>query len=161
MRADFQIDGFGFAFCTVGGLDATDAVISLIKRINRPDINIILLSGTVIALFNVIDLHEVYRVIKKPIIAISYEPSEGIDEYLLQMPDGQKRIEILRKNGPRVKIILKNGLDVYIRPIGVDILTSINVLNHFIINGRYPEPIRTSKLLARSLYYFLLNSNLM
>ena len=45
MRKDLRIDGFVFSTVTVGGMDATDAVIGMVEELNRKDINLILLSG--------------------------------------------------------------------------------------------------------------------
>lgn len=155
MRGDFFIDGFGFIFITLGGLDATEKIIKLVKYINRPDVSFIMLSGTVIALYNVVDLHKLYEEIKLPIIAISYEESKGIDKYLLERPQGEERLRIHKRNGPRLMVKLKNGLDIYIRPIGLDKDTAVKLINRFTIHGRYPEPIRVAKSLSRSILQFL------
>ncbi len=155
MRGDFLIDGFGFTFVTLGGMDATEKIIKLVKQINRPDISFLMLSGTVIALYNVVDLHSVYEAVRLPIIAISYEESEGIDRYLLERPRGEERLRIHRRNGPRLRLKLKNGLDIYVRPIGVDADLALRVLNKFTIHGRYPEPIRVAKTLSRSILFYL------
>lgn len=55
MRKDLRIDGFCCGKVTVGGMDATSAVISMVQSLERRDLNVILLSGCVIAWFNVID----------------------------------------------------------------------------------------------------------
>ena len=55
MRKDLRIDGFSFGRVTVGGMDATDAILRMIRVLDRRDINVVLLSGCVIAWFNVID----------------------------------------------------------------------------------------------------------
>ena len=154
MRGDFLIDGFAFNFVTLKGMDATDKVIEMVMELNRPDISVLMLSGTVISLYNVVDLHKIHEEIKIPIVALSYEESEGIDKYLLEFSDGEKRLEIHRKNGPRIPIILKNGLKIFIRPIGLNLDSAIQVVNRFVLHGRYPEPIRVAKSLARSLLIF-------
>ena len=38
MRADRVVDGFAFGSCTVGGTDATDAVVALWDRLDREDV---------------------------------------------------------------------------------------------------------------------------
>lgn len=155
MRADLQIDGFGFSFCTVGGLDATDAVISIYNQLGRPDVRVVVLSGTIISLYNIIDLNKLYECIRTPIIAVSYEESAGIEEFLRDLSEAEKRIEIYQKNGPRVPVRLKNGYMLYIRPVGITIANATEILNLFAIHGRYIEPLRVSRLLARSLFRFL------
>ena len=55
MRKDLRIDGFSFGNVTVGGMDATDSILGMVRWLNRRDINVIMLSGCVIAWFNVVD----------------------------------------------------------------------------------------------------------
>ncbi len=155
MRGDFFIDGFSFTLVSLGGIDATDRIIYMIKKLNRPDVSFILLNGTVIALYNVIDLHRLYVETGLPLIALSYEESEGIDKYLRDRPMGEKRIKIHKRNGPRLMVKLKNGLDVFIRPIGMSVETALYLLNKFTIHGRYPEPIRVAKNLSRAILFFM------
>ena len=53
MRRDLRIDGFAVEEATVGGSDATDSVLRLVRSLGRDDIS--LASGSVIAWFNVIE----------------------------------------------------------------------------------------------------------
>lgn len=151
MRGDLIVDGFCFTYVTLGGMDATKNIVKMIKRLSRPDLSAVLLSGTVIALYNVVDLEQIHDTIKLPIIALTYDESKGIDKALLRLSDGKKRLEIHKKNRQRIPIILKNGLKVFIRPWGLTLDEAILFLNKFTIHGRYPEPIRVAKILARSI----------
>ncbi|MEM2222827.1 MAG: DUF99 family protein, partial [Candidatus Korarchaeota archaeon] len=81
--------------------------------------------------------------------------SSGIEKFLVDLPDAEKRIEIYRRNGPRIPVRLRSGYIVYIRPVGITITNATNILNLFAIHGRYIEPLRVSRLLARSLFRFL------
>ncbi|MHA1590782.1 MAG: endonuclease dU [Candidatus Njordarchaeales archaeon] len=157
VRGDLQVDGFAFNFITVRGLDATEKIIELYRMMSRPDISIIMLSGTVIALYNVIDLNKLYDDIKKPIIAVTYEESKGIERFLLELPDGEERVRIHHRNGPRIPILLKNSFRVFIRPVGISIDEAVYVLNRFTIHGRYPEPVRLARILARALLSYIFN----
>jgi endonuclease V-like protein UPF0215 family len=49
MRKDLRIDGFTFGRVTVGGMDATDTILGMVQALDRRDINVIMLSGCVIA----------------------------------------------------------------------------------------------------------------
>ena len=81
MRADGIVDGFGISNTTVGGMDATESVISLYEGLRRRDINIVFLNGCVISWFNVIDLKEVHKRIELPLVSVTYEESEGLEKY--------------------------------------------------------------------------------
>ncbi|MEM2088818.1 MAG: DUF99 family protein, partial [Thermoproteota archaeon] len=72
MRSDLLIDGFSFTCTTIAGDDATSAVISLYKSLEREDVNLIMISGTVISMYNIVDVKEVFEKTGKPILAITY-----------------------------------------------------------------------------------------
>lgn len=154
-RLDGRIDGFGFATAKIGGLDATRAVKNLLKRLDRPDIKVLLLNGTVIAYYNVIDTRELYQTFQRPIIAITYEKSEGIGKYLMEMDLGEERLKIHRENGERKKIKLRTGKDVFLLPIGISLEKARYIMNSLVSHGKRPEPIRIAKLVAKSAFNLL------
>jgi len=154
MRGDLIIDGFAITTITVGGLDATQGVLKLYNMLGRKDINIIMLNGVIIAWYNVIDLEEVYKRTEIPIIAVTYEESEEkLDKYFKENfpKDYEKRIEIYRRNGEREKILLKTSYTVLVRYLGMRRDEAKGLLNKFTKQGAIPEPLRVSRLLARSL----------
>lgn len=155
-RIDGLIDGISFSMAEVGGLDATMAVKRLVKRMERPDVQFLLLSGTVISYYNVIDLHELSETIQRPILALTYNESPGIEEYLLEMNKGEKRLRIHKANGKRTGITLKTGKQVFIRALGLSKKKSKKILNRLTRHGKRPEPIRLAKLLAYSVFHFLM-----
>lgn len=152
MRADMLVDGFSFSTATVGGLDATQAVLELYQRLGREDINVILLNGCVISWYNVIDLHEVAERTGRPLICVTYEPSPGLEKYFREYfpEDWARRLAIYQRNGPRKKVELRTGHEVFIRPVGLDEEEALRVLNKFTLHGSIPEPLRLARLLARA-----------
>jgi len=152
-RSDGIIDGFVFSRATVGGMDATDKIIEMYKALNRFDINVLMLNGCVISWYNVIDLERIYRELSLPLICVTYEESEGLEKYFLELfpSDCTKRIEIYRRNGPRTPIILRTGHKVYIRFFGMSLEEAKGILNKLTLHGAIPEPLRIARLLARSI----------
>jgi endonuclease V-like protein UPF0215 family len=152
-RSDLIIDGFAVSFPTVGGLDATDKVIEIITDLDREDINVLCISGVVISWYNVIDLNMIYEYTHIPLISLTYEESPGLLDYFKKnFPDDwQVRWEIHKKNGERETVTLKTGYSVFIRPLGIDTKDALKILNKFILEGRYPEPIRVARLIARKI----------
>ena len=152
MRNDLTIDGVTFGFATVGGMDATDAIVKLYNSLEREDVNVLLVSGSVISWFNVIDLNKVSAETGLPLICLTYEESEGIEEYFREYfpQDWETRVRVHRSNGERVKVRLATGYDVFIIPVGLEVDEATRVLNTFTTHGRYPEPVRVARLLARA-----------
>jgi len=153
MRADMKIDGFTFSKATVGGMDATERILEMHRRLGRDDINLLLLNGCVISWYNVIDLHKVAGETGLPLICVTYSESAGLERYFRELfpEDWKRRVEIYRKNKDRVPVKLSTGHVVYIRFIGMRIEEAKGVLNRFTFEGAIPEPLRIARLLARSI----------
>ncbi len=154
MRADRIIDGFTLSTATVGGMDATIKVIEMYRALKRDDINLLMINGCVISWYNVIDLHKVSEETGLPLICVTYEESEGLEKYFMELfpTDFESRIEIYHKNKLRQPIILHNGYTVYIRFVMMNLHEAKGILNKFTLQGAIPEPIRVARLLARSIY---------
>ncbi|RLE72866.1 MAG: DUF99 domain-containing protein [Thermoprotei archaeon] len=152
MRSDLIIDGFTFTYITVGGFDSTERILSMYRNLNRNDINLIMLNGAIIGWYNIVDIYKLYNCIRKPIIVVSYEESEGIEKYIKKYfpQDYKERLELYRKLGEREMIKIKTGYKVYIRYIGIDKKQAIVALNRLTLNGSIPEPLRVAKILAHA-----------
>jgi hypothetical protein len=155
MRADMQVDGFGFSRVTLRGLDATQRVLEIYLGLARRDINLIMLNGCVISLFNLIDLDEVHGATGLPVICVSYEDSPGIEKYLKELPNAERRLEIYHRLGGRDVVELHTGCRVYVRSRGLESYEVRHLLNRFTLQGSVPEPLRVARLLARSLLRWL------
>jgi len=150
MRADLRVDGVAFARATVGGNDATEGVLKIYELLGRSDINAMILSGAVISWFNVIDIQEVFDIIRKPVICLTYEESPGLERYICEyFPDSEEKILRYRRLGQREMVSLKTGYEVYIRALGATPEDARVLLNKFTLDGRIPEPVRVARLAAR------------
>jgi endonuclease V-like protein UPF0215 family len=151
MRMDLRLDGLAYASATVGGDDATEAVLQIYKRLDRADINALLLSGAVISWFNIIDLPRVYEEIQRPLVCLTYEESPGLEKYLREyFPDSVEKLRLYQRLGQREIIRLKTGYEVYIRTLGASVDEARILLNRFTLDGRVPEPVRVARLAARA-----------
>ncbi len=153
MRGDFRIDGFGFCFPTVGGMDATDHLISMFKEIERKDIRFWILGGSIISWFNIVDIVRLHKATGIPVISVSYSESEGLEKYVQEYfpEDGDTRMKKIEELGKRHKITLENGYDLFLVTEGLDIKRAKELVNLFTIDGRVPEPIRVARSLAANL----------
>ena len=124
MSTDLIIDGFVMGHSTVGGDDATDAILEMYKRLDRPDVSFLLISGIVISLYNIIDLKRISEDTGLPVIGVTYEESEGIEDAIKHhFPDSyESKISEYSNLGPREKITLHTSHNLYIRNEGCTIL---------------------------------------
>jgi uncharacterized protein len=155
MRSDLVIDGFGAGTLRVSGSDSTASVLRLYSDLKRNDINSIMISGSVLSLYNVLDIDEIYEEVEIPVIALSFGQS-GSDlaaNIRARFPGriARKKIELLEKLGDAEKIQLKTGYDVFVRTAGISQNTSAKLLDKFTLQGAIPEPIRLARLLAKTM----------
>ncbi len=153
MRRDRLIDGVAVTTITVGGLDATNGVLEIFRTLNRKDISVIMLNGCIISWFNIIDLNTVYEETRVPLICVTYEESEGIEDYIKRyFPDDyEKRLELYYRLGKREIVYLHNKYPVYVRFFGLKKWEVRALLNNFTFSGRQPEPLKVANFIARAI----------
>jgi len=151
MRKDLQVDGFAFATVTVGGMDATGAVLKIITALDRRDINVIMLSGCVIAWFNVMDPLTITNETRIPVICVTYEDSEGLEpDIAAHFPGDEERLAAYHLLGKRLPVTLHNGQKIFIRGWGISLADATRLCSDFTLAGRVPEPLRVARLCARA-----------
>ncbi|MGI0088540.1 MAG: DUF99 family protein [Nitrosotalea sp.] len=152
MRRDFVIDGFVFGKATIEGDDATDTMISMYDKLNRNDISFILISGLIISMYNIVDMTKLWKKIKIPIIGVTYEESDGMEEAIRHhFPNSYESKIIQYQNlGTRTKISLRTKHDIYLRVEGCDIKEAKKLLDAFTLQGAIPEPLRVAQILAKA-----------
>ena len=151
MRTDLVVDGFVFGAATVGGEDATRAVLAMYRKLKRGDVNLIMLAGCIISRYNIIDVDEVARKSGLPVVCLTYNESGGIEDSIRRhfgRPEG--RLESYKRLGARSAVLLRTGKRVYVRNSGISDPDARSVLDAFTLQGGVPEPVRLAKLLARS-----------
>lgn len=151
MRGDLRIDGSAITRVTVGGMDATDAVIRLFSLLHRSDINLILISGAAIAWYNIINPEVIQEQTGTPVIIITYEESGGLEESISRhFPDDRERMKAYMALGERDCIRLNTGHSVFLRRAGIPTDIAERIINRFTLDGRVLEPVRVARLFARS-----------
>ncbi|MEN2974086.1 MAG: DUF99 family protein [Candidatus Caldarchaeales archaeon] len=154
MRSDLVVDGIVLGRCKVGGMDATDSIIKMYHKLERTDISAMILNGCIISWFNVIDLKRMYKEINIPLVCLTYHPSAGIRDYFIKYfpEDWIERVRVYEENGPRIEVVNKNRFKIYLRVIGVDVETALNLINKYTLFGKIPEPLRLARLIAHSVF---------
>ena len=152
MRRDFIIDGFVFGQATIEGDDATEAILQMYKKLNRDDISFVMISGLIISMYNIVDIKRIWAELKMPVIGVTFEDSEGIEDAIrFHFPDSyQSKIQEYHKLGKRIKILLHTGHELFLRIEGCTIQETKNLLNAFTLQGSIPEPLRVAQMLART-----------
>jgi len=152
VRADRVVDGLAFATCTVGGTDATAAVLDLCEQLDRDDIQYLLVAGIAPAWFNVLDLHRLHETTGLPVLSVSFEESSGLEAGIREAFTGEareRRLETYRTQPPRRPAAV-DGAQLFVRCVGIAGERADTVVCEFTPEGGRPEPVRVARLAARA-----------
>lgn len=151
-RSDRVVDGFVFGSCTVGGTDVTESVATLWRQLDREDVRYVLVAGVALAWYNVLDPEELADRIDRPVIAVTFEDSDGLEDALAEAFDGpalEDRLERYRALPERHSTTI-GGDDLFYRTGGIALAEAARVLEQFTTDGGRPEPLRVARLAARA-----------
>ncbi len=151
VTASRAVDGFSFADCSVGGLDATESVLTLYRDLDREDVRYLFLGGVAPAWFNLFDLETIHEGVDRPVLAVSFEESEGLEDAIREAFEGEERDRRLARYDalpPRARISV-NEETVFVRSVGLPEEDPATVVKAFTPVGGRPEPLRVARLAAR------------
>lgn len=151
MTVDGRVDGLCFGSCTVGGTDVTAAIVDLIDRIDREDVRAILVAGVALAWYNIVDFTRLHEATDVPVIAVTFEASDGLEEALASAFEGDvltDRLERYRALPPRREFA---DDELFVRSVGVDREWADDLVDATTpANASRPEVLRVAKLAARA-----------
>jgi hypothetical protein len=156
MRSDLVVDGIVLGSAALEGDDATQAILDMYYSLRRNDINVIMLGGAVISLYNIVDVDLIAEKTNLPVICITFEPSRGLAGTIKKhFPDRwEEKIRAYKRLGKREKVTLHTGYDVYVRVSRIGLKIAKQVLDKFTLQGSLPEPIKVAKIVARAAFYY-------
>ena len=152
MRSDLVIDGCNYGLSTVGGDDITDSIFLMYKQFHRNDINVILILGSIMSSYNVVDIHYLFNSFNLPIISVSLNSPKNLENnFKRKHPTSWKnKLLINSKNGDNLKINLTTKYFIHAQICGISKTEAQRILNKFTLQGSIPEPLRIAKLFARA-----------
>ena len=153
MSNEFLIDGFVFENATLRGDDITEKILMMYKKLNRDDISYLLLPGTILSLYNIVDIDIIFEQLQFPVIAVNSKNSSGLHDTLKHhFPNNfENKIKQYEKLGPRQIIYLKSKNEIYLRMRGCTVEDCKTLLDKITLQGSVPEPLRVSQTLAKNL----------
>jgi len=113
----------------------------------------LLLAGIAPAWFNLVDLGALADRTDRPVVAVSFEASDGLDGPLREQFEGEeldRRLDIYRRLPPRTRVSVGDNA-VFVRTVGIDADAAAAVVRAFTPDGSgRPEPLRVARLAARA-----------
>jgi len=145
--AGTRLEGVISAKVRRDGADAT-CVLARLARGSRfyPHLQLVLLQGIALAGFNVVDVHELHRLLGVPVIVVvRRKPDlEKIRRALLEhVPGGARKWKLVEKSGP-----VERAARVYVQRAGISLTEAEAALKALCVTAAIPEALRTAHLIA-------------
>jgi len=144
---DFQAD-----MITIDGLDATEKLVSMLRRWS---FDAVMLAGVSFAGFNLVDPNSVFEEFNKPVIVISRTKPNNIavkNALRQHFEDWQVRWGVFEKLGPVWEVVsMPNEPPMYVEVVGTELDWASKLIRAASLCCRVPEPIRVARLVARGL----------
>jgi uncharacterized protein len=152
MRSDLVVDGVAYGRTVVGGDDATGSIVRLYRSFRRNDINLLMVSGCVLSMYNIVDPDGLHRRLGVPVVCLTYKETKGIQASIRRhFPDSYgPKLAAYSRLGERSPVRLASGHRLYVRASGGPLPALAAVVDRFTLQGSIPEPVRLAKLLARA-----------
>lgn len=145
MRGGFWIDGILSTKVYVDGSDSTGKLVEMINRCKfKPQLQCIFLNGIAVAGFNVVDVQELSKKTKLPIIIIIRRMPDinKIKKTLIKIKQQQK-IKLIEKAGNVVKVD-----NIFVQLTGIGFEQARKILKVVCTRSNIPEPLRLAHLIA-------------
>jgi len=154
-RGGYWLDGFMHTRVQVDGMDATEKLEEMItKSPHYPQLRVIMLNGITLAGFNVVDIAELHRKLKLPIIAVTRDKPdlEDVRKALQNLPEAEKRWKAIELAGRIIRVYVRQGEEpIYVHAIGISEETAKTILKNTSTRSNIPEPLRVAHIIASGL----------
>ena len=150
MRGGSWIDGILSTKVAVDGDDATKKLIEMINKCKfKPQLQCIFLDGIAVGGFNVIDVQELSKKTKLPVVVvIRRRPNiKNIKKTLIKI-NKKNKIKLIEKAGNIIQVD-----DIFVQLTGIDLEEARKILKVVCTRSLIPEPLRLAHLIAQGVVF--------
>ncbi|MEM4347117.1 MAG: DUF99 family protein [Candidatus Altiarchaeota archaeon] len=152
-RGGSWLDGILKTEIEVDGINATKKIISMVKKTKHKDLRVIMLDGLTFAGFNIVDIEEIFKKTKLPVIVIIRKMPDfkKIKIALKKMNDKENyffRLKCIEKASIPRKIEIRKGKNIYIQYYGINFSDAKKIVRLSATRSLIPEPLRVAHLIA-------------
>ena len=143
------MDGLISFHVTVDGYDATQAIIKHVKASKHyKQLNCIMINGIALAGFNVVDIQEINKQLKLPVIIVTRrKPNIDNIKRILKRLKQEEKIKLIEKAGTPKTVIIKNK-PIYFQHAGISEEIAADIIKLTAVHGLMPEPLRIAHIIA-------------
>jgi len=157
-RGGYWLDGVMRTQVEVDGTDATEKIAAMIASSPHYDqLRVVVLDGVTFAGFNVVDIKELFKKVKLPIITITRErPNlEEIRRALENLPQFEERWKAMESAGKTIELYVREGEHpVYMQIAGISEKDAEKIVKNTATRSNVPEALRVAHIIASGLARF-------
>lgn len=150
MRLNGRIEGFLKGWITTDGTDSSGRVAEILNGSRfRKQVRCIISDGACLGGFNVLDMDDLHRRTGIPVVTASDErpdPELMMNTLRKVFEDAEERYRTVAAHGPH-PVELPDGI-CYVREKGIPRERASEVIRRTTFQGRTPEPVRISHMVA-------------
>src|SRR3989344_3739956 len=149
-RGGGYLEGIVSTHITVDGDNATERLVAMINNSkHKAQLQVIMTDGIAMGGFNVIDVDELSRKTRLPVIVIMrHKPNlENIKKAILNVENYQNKLEMIKKAGKIMECVVGDA-KIYFQCKGIEPLKAMDIIKTSITYGNMPEPIRAAHIIA-------------
>jgi len=154
-RGGYWLDGFMHTKVRVDGLDATEKLAEMITSSpHYPQLRVIMLNGVTLAGFNVVDIEELCKRVKLPVVAVTRDKPnfDDIKKALQNLSHSEQRWRAIEKAGKMIKVRTRNGEEpIYVHVAGLSEEDAKRILKSTSTRSNVPEALRVAHIIASGL----------
>jgi len=154
-RGGYWLEGVMRTEIKVDGMDATEKIAAMIKISPHYDqLRVIMLEGITFAGFNVIDIKELFEMVKLPVIAIVREKPdlEEIKKALKNLPEYEKRWAAIENAGKMFRVQSRKAAEpIYMQIAGISESDAETIVKNTSTRSNIPEVLRVAHIIASGL----------
>ena len=154
-RGGYWLDGVMRTEIEIDGMDATEKIASVVMNSPHYDqLRVVMLNGITFAGFNVVDIKELFKKLKLPIIAVTRDRPdlEEMKRALMNLPRFEKRWEAIQNAGKIIEVYTRKGEEaIYMQIVGVSEKDAERILRSTSTRSNIPEALRVAHIIASGL----------
>ncbi len=151
----YWLDGVVRTEVTIDGLDATEKIAEMIMKAPQyEELRVVMLNGITFAGFNVVDINELFKMVKLPVIAVArVKPDlEKIRKALENLTECERRWQAVESAGKIIQVqTRKTGEAVYMQAAGISREDAEKILKITSTRSSVPEALRVAHIIASGL----------
>ncbi|MGD6809939.1 MAG: DUF99 family protein [Candidatus Bathyarchaeia archaeon] len=154
-KGGYWFEGLMSTNVWVDGFDVTQKVANMIQvSPHYRQLRVIMLNGLTFAGFNVLDIEELYRETKLPVIVITQEKPDldSIRSALSNLDKAEERFSMLLKAGEIVSL-QNNGKKIFMQTAGLYCEDAQKIVALTSTRSSIPEPLRVAHLIASGISF--------